>query len=193
MRWGRMLRRNPLVVSDGLASVVSRAKRRRMRESSYSLRKPWSTVSTSCGFRTSRGRGAVFMRSRMADGDASTSTSTASGAWTSRWWSHSRARRTRGFGTPTTFPICGERGGLPRRGRPIPPGSLAEQAARYGTARYAHDGGCAAIARPVFWKGKLAKAVVVAVPENDSAVLGPQMVASDMPGRRRRPVAAGPW
>ena len=104
-------------------------------------------------------------------------------------------RRTRGFGTPTTFPICGERGGLPRRGRPIPPGSLAEQAARYGTARYAHDGGCAAIARPVFWKGKLAKVVVVAVPENDSAVLDPQVVASDMPGRRRRPVtaAAGPW
>ena len=31
-----------------------------------------------------------------------------------------------------TFPICGERGGLPRRGRPIPPGSLAERAARYG-------------------------------------------------------------
>ena len=30
-------------------------------------------------------------------------------------------RRTRGFGTSTTFPICGERGGLPRRGRPIPP------------------------------------------------------------------------
>ena len=30
-------------------------------------------------------------------------------------------RRTRGFGTPATFPICGERGGLPRRGRPIPP------------------------------------------------------------------------
>ena len=30
-------------------------------------------------------------------------------------------RRTRGFGTPATFPICGERGGVPRRGRPIPP------------------------------------------------------------------------
>ncbi len=102
-------------------------------------------------------------------------------------------RRTRGFGTPATFPICGERGGLPRRGRPIPPGSLAEQAARYGTARYAQDGGCAAIARPVIWTGKLAKVVVIAVPESDSAVLGPQMVASDMPGRRRRPVAAGPW
>ena len=104
-------------------------------------------------------------------------------------------RRTRGFGTPATFPICGERGGLPRRGRPIPPGSLAEQAARYGTARYAHDGGYAAIARPVFWKGKLAKVAVIAVPESDSAVLGPQMIASDMPGRRRRPAAAtaGPW
>ena len=104
-------------------------------------------------------------------------------------------RRTRGFGTLASFPISGERGGLPRRGRPIPSGSLAEQAARYGTARYAHDGGCAAIARPVIWKGKLAKVVVVAVPESDSAVLGPQMVASDMPGRRRRPVAAtaGPW
>ena len=104
-------------------------------------------------------------------------------------------RRTRGFGTSTTFPICGERGGLPRRGRPIPTGSLEEQAARYGTARYAHDGGCYAIARPVFWKGKLVKVVVIAVPESDSAVLGPQMVASDMPGRRRRPMAAtaGPW
>ena len=102
-------------------------------------------------------------------------------------------RRTRGFGTPSDFPICGQRGGVPRRGRPIPAGSLAEQAARYGTARYAHDDGCAAIARPVFWKGKLAKVVVVAVPESHSAILGPQMVASDMPGRRRRPVAAGPW
>ena len=62
-------------------------------------------------------------------------------------------------------------------------------------ARYAHDGGRAAIARPVFWKGKLVKVVVIAVPESDSAVLGPQMIASDMPGRRLRPVtaAAGPW
>ena len=104
-------------------------------------------------------------------------------------------RRTRGFGTPTTFPICGQRGGIPRRGRLIPTGSLAAQAVRYGTARYAQDGGCAAIARPVFWTGKLAKVVVIAVSESDSAVLGPQMIASDMPGRRRKPVAAavGPW
>ena len=70
-------------------------------------------------------------------------------------------------------------------------GFAEEQAARYGTARYAQDGGCAAIARPVIWTGKLAKVVVIAVPESYAAVLGPQMVASDMPGRR--PVAAGPW
>ena len=105
------------------------------------------------------------------------------------------ARRTRGFGTPTDFPICGERGGVPRWGRPVPPGSLAEQAARYGTARYALGGGYAALARPVIRNGKLARVVVIAVPEDHSAVLGPHMVASDMPGRRRRLVTAeaGPW
>ena len=51
-------------------------------------------------------------------------------------------RRTRGFGTPASFPICGERGGLPRRGRPIPDGSLAERAARSARTEYAQDGGC---------------------------------------------------
>ena len=107
------------------------------------------------------------------------------------------ARRTRGFGTPSDFPICGERGGVPRWGRPIPPGSLAEQAVRYGTVRYAQDGGYAALARPVIRNGMLTRVVVVAVPEDAAAILGPQMVASDMPGRRRKPVAAvaaiGPW
>ena len=102
-------------------------------------------------------------------------------------------RRTRGFGSPATFPICGERGGVPRRGRPLSPGSLAERAVRYGSTQYAHEGGFAAIARPVLWKGRLAKVVVVAVPDGDQAVLGPQLVASDLPARRRRPVAAGPW
>ena len=107
------------------------------------------------------------------------------------------ARRTRGFGTPRDFPICGERGGVPRGGRAIPPGSLAEQAVRYGTARYAHYGGYAALARPVIRNGMLARVVVVAVPEDAAAVLGPQMVSTDMPGRMRMPVAAlaavGPW
>ena len=107
------------------------------------------------------------------------------------------ARRTRGFGTPSGFPICGERGGVPRSGRPLPPGSLAEQAARYGTARYAQYGGYAAIARPVIRNGMLTRVIVVAVPESDASILDPQMVASDMPGRRRKPEAAvmtaGPW
>ena len=106
-------------------------------------------------------------------------------------------RRTRGFGTPRGFPVCGERGGIPRWGRPIPPGSLAEQAVRYGTARFAQGDGYAALARPVIRNGELARVVVIAVPEDYSSVLGPQMVASDMPGRRRKPVAAvaavGPW
>ena len=107
------------------------------------------------------------------------------------------ARRTRGFGTPNDFPICGSRGGIPRRGRPIPEGSLAEQAARYLTARYAQYGNYAALARPVIRQGKLKRVVVVAVPESCAAILGPQMIASDMPGRRRKPIAAvaavGPW
>ena len=101
-------------------------------------------------------------------------------------------RRTRGFGNPATFPICGERGGVPRQGRPLSPGSLAERAVRYGSTQYAHEGGYAAIARPVLWKGRLAKVVVVAVPDSDRAVLGPQLVASDLAARRRQPLAAGP-
>ncbi len=104
------------------------------------------------------------------------------------------ARRTRGFGTPSDYPLCGDRGGVPHWGRPIPPGSVAEEAARYGAARYAHDGGLAALARPVIRKGELARVVVVAVPESHASVLGPQMVASEVPGRWRKPVAAvGPW
>ena len=100
-------------------------------------------------------------------------------------------RRTQGFETPALL-IFGHGGGAPRRGKPIPDGSLAEQAAHYGTARYAHDGGYVALARPVFWRGKLSKVVVVAVPESDYAILGPQMIASDMPGRRRPPRLADP-
>ncbi len=98
------------------------------------------------------------------------------------------ARRTRGFGTPSDFPICGERGGIPRSGRPIPPGSLAEQAARYGTVRYAQDGGYAALARPVIRSGRLARVVVVAVPDGYASVLGharAQAEASARGGRSR--------
>lgn len=101
--------------------------------------------------------------------------------------------RTRDFGTPVSFPVCGVRGGSPRRGRTLPPGSLAERAVRCRTTQFAHDGGYAAIARPVIWKGKLAKVVVVAVLDRDRAVLDPQVVASDFVARRRHTVAAGPW
>ena len=103
------------------------------------------------------------------------------------------ARRTRDFGTPTAFPVCGERGGVPRRGRTLPDGSLAERAVRYGETQYAHDGGYTAIARPVTWKGRLAKVVVIAVPDRDRAVLDPQLLASDFTARRRHPVTATPW
>ena len=105
------------------------------------------------------------------------------------------ARRTRDFGTPTTFPVCGERGGVPRRGKPLPDGSLAERAVRYGETQYAHDGGYTAIARPVTWKGRLAKVVVIVVPDRDRAVLDTQLLASDFTARRRRPLAAttAPW
>ena len=94
--------------------------------------------------------------------------------------------RTRGFGNPACFPICGFRGGVPRRGRPLPDGSLAERVVRYGGSQYAHEDGFAAVARPVLWKGKLAKVVVVAVPDRDCNVLGPQLAASDFVARRRR-------
>ena len=40
---------------------------------------------------------------------------------------------------------------------------------------------------------KLTRVVVVAVPEGYASVLEPQMVSSDMPGRRRKPAAVGPW
>ncbi len=106
------------------------------------------------------------------------------------------ARRTRGFGTPV-FPVCGSRGGIPRRGRPIPERSLADQAARYRTPRFAHKSGYAVIARPVIRQGKVTKVVVVAVPEEHSSVLEPQIAVSDGIGRRRNPVptaaTAGPW
>ena len=98
-------------------------------------------------------------------------------------------QRTRGFGNPV-FPICGYKGGILRRGKPIPDGSLAEQVARYGTDQYSRLDGYAAVARPVIWRGKLAKVVVVAVPDTDAAVLDPQVIASDVPVRRRKPISA---
>ena len=107
-------------------------------------------------------------------------------------------RRTRGFGMAASPLFTGKRGGILRWGRPIAEGSLASQAARYHTPRFHQDDNYAVIARPVIWKGKLAKVAVVAVPLREASVLEPQIMAADGIGRTRkpRPVAAasvGPW
>ena len=106
-------------------------------------------------------------------------------------------RRTRDFGVTTSFLFAGTRGGIPLSDRPIPKGSLAEQAARRGIPAFGKDEGIAAIAQPVVWKGKLAKVVVVAVPERYLGVLVPQMETLYLGRRRARPMAAaaaaGPW
>ena len=73
-------------------------------------------------------------------------------------------RRTPGLGPPRCRLITGRQGGVPTKGRRLPPGSLAELAAHTGRAEYAEADGLAAVATPVIWKGRLAKVAVVAVP-----------------------------
>ena len=101
-------------------------------------------------------------------------------------------RKTSGMGIPTTT-ICGVTGTVPRRGRPPPPRSLADLVIRCGRTQSAREGGYAVVARPVLWKGELAKVVVVAVPERDSSILDPQVMASSIPDRRWRRSAASRW
>ena len=76
-------------------------------------------------------------------------------------------RRTPGFGAPDSRPLSGLRGGFPRKGKSPSPGSLAELAAYSERTEYAERDGLSVIARPVLWKGKLAKVAVVAVPGRD--------------------------
>ena len=90
-------------------------------------------------------------------------------------------KRTAGFGAFRSRLICGSRGGMPRKDKALPPGSLAERAAHSDSAEYAEADGMAAIARPVVWKGRPAKVIVVAVPWERRSVLEPQL------GRRRQP------
>ncbi len=89
-------------------------------------------------------------------------------------------RRTKGMGPPAAWPITGKRGGIPQRYKRVPLGSLAERAARSGEPEYAEADGLAAVAKPVYWRGRLAKVAVVAVPLEFRAVLAPQL------GRKRR-------
>ncbi len=93
-------------------------------------------------------------------------------------------RRTAGFGARRSRLVCGHRGGMPRKDKALPSGSLAEWAAHSDSAEYAEGEGLAAIARPVLWKGRLAKVIVVAVPGERRSVLEPQL------GRRRQSYAS---
>ena len=90
-------------------------------------------------------------------------------------------KRTEGLGARRSRLICGRRGGMPRRDKALPAGSLAERAAHSGEMEFTEGDGLAAIARPVLWKGRLAKVIVVAVPWERRSVLEPQL------GRRRQP------
>ena len=84
-------------------------------------------------------------------------------------------RRTRGFRAQRSQLLGGWRGGMPHRDRAIPPGSLAELAARSGETQYAEADGIAAVATPVIWKRRLAKVAVVAVPAEYRAALEPPL------------------
>ena len=84
-------------------------------------------------------------------------------------------RRTAGLGAPRSRLLKGWRGGSPRKGKPLSAGSAAEQAARSGRPEYAEGDGLAVAAKPVLWKGRLAKVAVVAVPWEQRRVLEPQL------------------
>ena len=102
-------------------------------------------------------------------------------------------RRTRGFGSPDSELLCGSRGGVPLRGRRPPPGSLADRVVGSGRAEYDEDGGFAVIARPVTWRGKLAKVAVVAVPYSHRAALDPQKPMPGFGNPMRGLAASAPW
>ena len=86
--------------------------------------------------------------------------------------------RTPGFGTPDSRLLRGFQSGMPGRGSPPSPGSAAERVARSGRAAYAEADGVAVAAKPVLWRGRLAKVAVVAVPYRDRSVLRPQLAAA---------------
>ncbi|MDE2937404.1 MAG: ImmA/IrrE family metallo-endopeptidase [Chloroflexota bacterium] len=100
-------------------------------------------------------------------------------------------RRTRGFRAQRSQLMGGWRGGMPHRDRAVPPGSLAESAARSGETEYAEEDCLAAAATPVIWKGRLAKVAVVAVPADYRNALEPQLGRQEgRPDARNNPRAA---
>lgn len=101
-------------------------------------------------------------------------------------------RRTRGFGPPASYLLCGLRGGVPLRGRRPSPGSLADRVVGSGRAEYDEDSGFAVIARPVIWNGRLAKVAVVAVPYSYRTALNPQRPAPGFGNPTRGLAASAP-
>ena len=95
-------------------------------------------------------------------------------------------KRTPGFGPPSSHLLCGWGGGVPRPGKALPSDSLAELAVQSGGAEYAEDDGFAVAAKPVLWKGRIAKVSVVAVPFGDRRVLAPQLGKAPGPDRNQR-------
>ena len=97
-------------------------------------------------------------------------------------------KRTAGLGQPRSPLLNGWRGGIPRKDKPLSDGSLAERAARSGRSEYAEGDGLAVVATPVYWKGRLAKVIVAAVPWEHREVLEPQL------GRQHwRSAGNNPW
>ena len=97
--------------------------------------------------------------------------------------------------------LCGARGLMPVRGRTLSPGSMAESVVLTGRVCYAElkpgrggarKGDMAMAARPVVWKGRVAKVAVIAVPYRDRSVLSPQL-SGEAFGHHREPrrIAAG--
>ena len=95
-------------------------------------------------------------------------------------------KRTAGMGQPRSPLLNGWRGGIPRKGKPLSAGTVAEQTARSGRPEYAEGDGLAVVATPVLWKGRLAKVVVVAVPWEHRRVLEPQLGTAAGPSSERR-------
>ena len=103
-------------------------------------------------------------------------------------------KRTAGFGARRSPLLNGRWGGMPHKSKALPAGSLAERAAQSGSPEYTEDDGLAIIAKPVLWKGHLAKVIVVAVPWERRSALEPQLGRQSRPYSRLNfgPVTAAP-
>ena len=105
--------------------------------------------------------------------------------------------RTPGFGARKSRDLNGTRGGTLRWGRPIPPGSLAERVALTGRATYGEaepgSGDAAIVGKPVFWRGRLMRIAIVAVPYRDRSALAIQLRDPSFNSPRELTAAAGPW